>query len=616
MAKLIRYCCSLVIVLATSGCTTDQVTEIEIPRSAADANGKAVSTARIPLGVDYPASVASVRTSCGCLQVRTEDVVDVHGQAVAIVQCTYFGLKPHGDRQRAYLEVQGREVTASKHFDVFYAPRDSQRYLSAMSSFVPSDEWTLLTFRDFDPSNGSVSKPLLLSDPEDVRAQGAELEVVDRESGAADELGVKIRPQKDPSSIAINFRLANHEVVTAHVFAEGLRGRVQPAKFISRPGKTVSLSVSGKIKEASCSDPNVVTRHDVTEVTVTFPADVTATKGSLSLVVHDEASPLEVKYALVGHVGGQLPSQSHSIDSSNDNISSAPPRILEILSMLEVNRASYKLRHRRMIISGSVIDESIDRLIDEFLNSNQRSLSTAWWDWWTRKSADTRATVSKSDETYEVACQPGVFKKRYIDFMPGVELTERPLAELYTAQSLMRLTSDKRLGVVVHLQQRLAYLLQDTNTILSPIPSAPQQLRAIKLWQKTIERRGSFSVTRFVDEAASHSSYSFWISRGSATPSAARLQTGQSDFVAVYDWQNRNGFEFVSNVGKVHIAGNQCVVDWLSVDDIQFSPKSQDVVLRTVEPRYTLDHRTGNADYKDFSYEDLPADVRDCYVVR
>lgn len=579
-------------------------TRISISRSEANATGKVVHFANIPLAATGEARIEGIRTTCGCLQVEQGEISLVNGQAVAHIQLCFHGLLPQGDRQAAYLEVCGSSGSYVHTVDVDYPPREGARQLTPPASYIPNGKWSSLSFSDRDLVSLEAKRPQLISLPDDIAAQGCQLEITDDQCPTA--LSLRIKPGPSPCAISLNFRLANQDVVSASVYAEGDSRDVVPDCFVTTAGEAVQIKATRTITAASCAHESVAVSHTAAAVEAVFMPGCATGKGELVVVMEGPHAEVAVPFYVVDDPSRRKAGDSAAIVPSET--------LFDVLSVLRIEAATYRLRRRTLDGSG-VSQADLGRLVESALAA-PGSRCAGWWAEWERMSRESHATFVTTDETYDISSWPGMFMQRYVEFMKDVPLTERPTVDLYSSQHLLRLMSDERFaGGVAHLKPRLPYLLQDTYSILAPLPCAEQQLATMLSWDIDSTDRQDYCVISCVNPGGATAKYEFWMPRGGQIPYAVTLMSGNADLAAVFDWTVFNGVLFASRVGKVRRQAGRCLVEYLEVSDFCASSSRDGVVLRAPKPAKLLDLRGGPARYVDFDVDKLPRDVRDIFRV-
>ena len=307
--------------------------------------------------------------------------------------------------------------------------------------------------------------------------------------------------------------------------------------------------------------------------------------------------------------------------ASAEAIDHGRAKVLGILPALRTSRASYRMRRRTMRASGGVSIDLVRDAIEENQRARLRSSVKAgeqWWGWWRKKVEELRSQVSISDETHDFESQPDRFLRRHAAYLPNVDLTERPRADLFTSQHHLRIVHDRRFGTVCHLSHRVDVILQTPYSLLSPLPTAGHQISSLEdwVWGLGNSRIGEIDIYSCWKPGESGNNYDFWFHRGKHLPAGVMLVAGESGIGAVYGWRLSDGFVWACSIGKVRWDAGSITVDWIEIESFQLCPQDHRVKLRTDLPVKLLDYRFGAAKYKPFRYDELPQDVRRAYDIK
>ena len=269
---------------------------VAITRSEADANGRVCHRVELPIQVEMPAEVVSVKTTCNCLKI---DVHGIHansaGVVVAIIDVKFEGLLPMGDRQQAFLTIRSGSVVLRETVTVHYPAKDGVRLLLPSVSRIAVDESVDLEFFDSDSVKNDPRKPSLISDLSSLIAQGVHGQELDQ-SGKGCRL--RIRCTK-VGSFVLNFRLSNGDVSAVMVRVVPGAGKTTPSAFVSMPGQDLTLRSSLDVDSATCTNSAVELNIEGRSVRVSIGDSCKVGRGVL--VLNMAKQEVAVPFYIVPH---------------------------------------------------------------------------------------------------------------------------------------------------------------------------------------------------------------------------------------------------------------------------------------------------------------------------
>ncbi len=303
-------------------------------------------------------------------------------------------------------------------------------------------------------------------------------------------------------------------------------------------------------------------------------------------------------------------------------------RVGAMLLALAPGRADYHLRKRALAVRGVVTgDEPWPNVMSGFFAEAKKAVEAAsgsssiddlpllWWQKWESYQGQHRLSAESSDLAFHVKSSPEVFLRTYTDFMPGVELTERYRAELFTTQHYLLLTEDSRFGSVAHLQNRLNYALESPHELLSPLPTDRKKTAGLREWRWSRSVREEGELIRIENPERSGIAYSLLLDPESGLPRGAVLRAGENTLASVYSWSSTGGgLVWLRSAARLTVMANRYRVELYDVSEVDLVPEPR-VALRTARPAKMLDQRFGRPKYMEFSADYLPKDVKNALVL-